>query len=55
MQPSYPGLSLVTRAGFTDMTLRQSKAKQSKATTFQMQKSKLTETERGETAEEQNQ
>jgi hypothetical protein len=48
MHPSYPGLSLVMRAGLMVMTLRQ-------AAILPMEKSKLTETEKGETGEEQSQ
>jgi hypothetical protein len=48
MQPSCPELSLVTRAGFTLMTLRQ-------ATILPMEKSNLTKTEKGEIGEEQSQ
>jgi hypothetical protein len=48
MQPSCPGLSLVTRAVFTVMTLRQSNNPPN-------EKSKITETEKGETDEEQSQ
>jgi hypothetical protein len=48
MQPSCPGLSLVMRAGFTVMTLGQSNNPPK-------EKSKLTETEKGETGDEQSQ
>jgi hypothetical protein len=48
VHPSCPELSLVTRAGFTVMTLRQ------KATVLPMEKSELNDTKQGETGEEQS-
>jgi hypothetical protein len=48
MQPSWPGLSLVKRAGFIFMTLRQ-------RIILPMEKSKLTKIKKAETDEEQSQ
>jgi hypothetical protein len=48
MQHSCPGLSPVKRSGFMVMTLRN-------ATILPMEKTKLTETEKGETVEDQSQ